>query len=655
MKKTRTVVAVAFTLSCLFLCLNMFVPVLADEGNLTITAIKPYHYEWSEEYDIAKGDPWFNLTNYVEVTVVNNGTTDDFKVELYADDERIGSETESLPAGEATDVKFEWMPKGEDPLGWTDTAEGAELSYTDTNKEYTLRAVVEGDSEVLAEYETKQKVVWNGYTADEPLENYVHGEVEGGIIYTTGDGQYRSGESGDSGTKYDTYYKINYDLEIPGSTKLARLYIYYTWAHDGKEPKAPKIGVALRTPADNYDLSMEKSYNDIKGWGSYAMYAWGTYAYNITEYVKESGEYIVTVTNLNGGGAEDFAKKYSFSAPAIIIVYEDSTAPEREYWINEGADVLMGGRDERPEGGFLGLEECMNIAPFLGDIDLSEVEKAALGVVSPWGEDEENVVYFNDKKLGEGVYCGGAIGAPACSKEMEGMSMNIGANDAQVGIYARDVTNYLWESDNEVIQGANWDNMMPVNAFLVITYEKNEEEEEGGEGTLGSPNITAWQPVGSVVNNAEGESRTFNITVNQTVDISWQINGTEVQTNKSVTKAAYTNTSAVVGTWNVSAIATNTTDDFVLSDIHTWIWDVTLTPATTPTPAVNITTTPTPTATPISTSTPTLAITPTSTPTPAEEKKQPGEEETPVPGFELTMSSFILIAVAYWIRNQRKI
>jgi hypothetical protein len=73
--------------------------------------------------------------------------------------------------------------------------------------------------------------------------------------------------------------------------------------------------------------------------------------------------------------------------------------------------------------------------------------------------------------------------------------------------------------------------------------------EEGGEITL-PINITAWEPVEAVVNTAVGESRTFNASINQPADISWQINGTEVQTNESVTDATYTNTSAVIGTWN---------------------------------------------------------------------------------------------------------
>ena len=155
-------------------------------------------------------------------------------------------------------------------------------------------------------------------------------------------------------------------------------------------------------------------------------------------------------------------------------------------------------------------------------------------------------------------------------------------------------------------------------------------------------NITAWNPIEAIVNNTEGESRTFNISINQTVNISWQINGTEVQTNESVTEAVYTNTSAVVGIWNVSAIATNTTTG--VSDMHTWIWSVTLTPTITPTPAVNITSTPTPTpsVTPTPTSKPSITPTPVSTPTPSP------------PGFEAGFAFAAIFAVAYLLLFRKK-
>jgi hypothetical protein len=169
--------------------------------------------------------------------------------------------------------------------------------------------------------------------------------------------------------------------------------------------------------------------------------------------------------------------------------------------------------------------------------------------------------------------------------------------------------------------------------------------ESGKEVTIVAPNITALRPVEAVVNNGEDESKTFNITINQTVNIIWQINGTEVQTNESVTEATYTNTSAVVGTWNVSAIATNITTG--LSDVHTWIWSVTLTPTATSTPAVNITLTLTSTPTP-----PTPLVTPTPTPKPS-----PSHTSTPMPappGFEAGFVFVSISAVAYLLLHRKK-
>lgn len=83
------------------------------------------------------------------------------------------------------------------------------------------------------------------------------------------------------------------------------------------------------------------------------------------------------------------------------------------------------------------------------------------------------------------------------------------------------------------------------------------------------PNIISFAPP-SPVSDTEGATRIFSITINQTVNVIWQINGTEVQTNASVTEASFTNTSAAVGTWNVSAVVTNTNG----TDMQTWIWTV---------------------------------------------------------------------------------
>jgi hypothetical protein len=85
-----------------------------------------------------------------------------------------------------------------------------------------------------------------------------------------------------------------------------------------------------------------------------------------------------------------------------------------------------------------------------------------------------------------------------------------------------------------------------------------------------APSITSFAPTETTPSNIEGENMTFNITADQVVGVRWQINGTEVDTNTSVTEAKYTNTSAAVGYWNVSAIATNANG----SDMQTWWWTV---------------------------------------------------------------------------------
>jgi len=192
-----------------------------------------------------------------------------------------------------------------------------------------------------------------------------------------------------------------------------------------------------------------------------------------------------------------------------------------------------------------------------------------------------------------------------------------------------------------------------------VEEKEDDEEEEYGEevsegATPGSPVITAWEPAETVVSNVVGESRTFNFTVNQIADISWQINGTEVQTKESVTEALYSNTSTVIGTWNVSAIATNTTTG--LSDMRTWIWSVTPTAAVTatitPTPASRVTPRPeaetegTPTPTPA----PRVSVTPTPTPTPTTPTPTP---TPPVPGFEAIFAIAMISAIAYILLKKR--
>ncbi|MCK4733774.1 MAG: DUF3344 domain-containing protein, partial [Methanophagales archaeon] len=584
-----TAIAIAIGLSCLFLLLSLSMPALAqDQPDLTITDISVYHtYYYTED----KNKAWEDLDNTVNVTVENIGSDDasSFEVKLLADGDEIGTETvPSLAKSENIVSSFTWHP-------------------LDTGS-YSLEAVAYSDGEInesdVGNNELKKdaSVVHNGYMGDKTLLTYDHDTITGGIEYTIGDSYY-------SGTLGDTYI-VTHEVTIPSeaTVKFARLYSYWTWA---------KTLPDMKLSFDGNMISPDAEYTDRKGegWGSKYDYPTGTYAYDVSSYVTGSGGYTTVIENTGS----DF---FCMDGLGLLVVYTDASGSEIEYWINEGCDMLS----TMCTSGGLTPEEATATSDFEGTVDWGSVERASLTTVVQSGCHLGTKLVFNDEDWTE-VF----DGTPYTDLDID---------------EERDVTDYLVSTDNTIkieapaLEDDGGDYLVPSNAFLVLYYEE-EEEEEGGEVAPDSPNITAWNPVDAVVNNTEGESRTFNITVNQTVDISWQINGTKVQTNKTVTKAVYTNTSAVVGTWNVSVIATNTTTE--LTDMHTWIWNVTLMPTTTPTPTVNITTTPTPTptATPTSTvnvtSTPTPAI-PTSTPT-MEEKT---EEETPVPGFELAMSSFIL-------------
>ena len=192
-----------------------------------------------------------------------------------------------------------------------------------------------------------------------------------------------------------------------------------------------------------------------------------------------------------------------------------------------------------------------------------------------------------------------------------------------------------------------------------VVEEKEEKEEEEEQ----PPGITPLEPMETEVNSIEGESVNFKIEVDQKADISWQINGTEVQKDEDVTGAIYTNTSVAAGTWNLSAIATST--ETGLSSMYTWTWFVTPasaessegTPTPTPTLAAGVTPSPTPTlapeetakpaATPIAKPKPT--VTPTAPPT-GEEKPKP----TPTsPGFEVAFAIAAMLAIGYLLLRRR--
>jgi uncharacterized repeat protein (TIGR01451 family) len=82
-----------------------------------------------------------------------------------------------------------------------------------------------------------------------------------------------------------------------------------------------------------------------------------------------------------------------------------------------------------------------------------------------------------------------------------------------------------------------------------------------------APKITSFAPP-SPVYDTVCNWRTFNVTVNQTVNVSWYLNDSLLHTNESVRDASCRLHADAAGVHNVTAIAVNAKG----SDMQTWVW-----------------------------------------------------------------------------------
>ncbi|MCW7078816.1 MAG: cohesin domain-containing protein [Canidatus Methanoxibalbensis ujae] len=167
---------------------------------------------------------------------------------------------------------------------------------------------------------------------------------------------------------------------------------------------------------------------------------------------------------------------------------------------------------------------------------------------------------------------------------------NNGTYPETVNISVKIVSETVWELanysqfiDKYHLGNVTWDtsSLSPgIYDITVSAHIQNDEYPDDNERTRtviieieaqpSEPEIISWSPEESIVNNTEGESRRFNITVDQVVNVRWMINGTEVFNETGVNESEYTNTSAVSGLWNVSVIVENENG----TDMHSWIWKV---------------------------------------------------------------------------------
>ncbi len=81
--------------------------------------------------------------------------------------------------------------------------------------------------------------------------------------------------------------------------------------------------------------------------------------------------------------------------------------------------------------------------------------------------------------------------------------------------------------------------------------------------------IISFRPP-SPVNDVAGTSRTFKITINKIMNITWYLNGMQVKLDENVKESSYTKKGEGEGTWNVTAVANNARS----TDMQIWDWDI---------------------------------------------------------------------------------
>ena len=463
--------------------------IVGDKPDLVIKDIDAYH-------NATGYPPYFNLSNEVDVVIENVGgvASGASNVSLYINESYIGkTDVPGLAVLSNTTAQFKWTPSG------CDCEDGCN---PDT---FVLEAIADCDGVITELNETNnassttETAYWNGYSADELLVEAQHGTIHGGLNFTTGDGSYTSL------TTHGSSKDIHYNLTLPsGATvALSRLNVYYLWS----KYDYPIMTVNITNQTGTHTVPLSKSYNDrpCSSPGVSSNYPSGNYVYNVTPYITGSGDYTVTVKN---NGNETNESSFAIYAPGLVILYEDSTAPEYEYWILEGADMLEGGR--KSGSGNLALAECINNATLPG-IDSSNVERATLGLVAPAGGDPlagyHGYLYFNGNEIGTDVYHGHSS---QYSKTLNGIAMHIGSTDAKVGVNISDVKGYLDASNNIVGQGDDGNSMVVANVFLLV-----KSTGIGNAPTVDSITITPdddGATAGVQINPVPNSSKAVNIT-----------------------------------------------------------------------------------------------------------------------------------------------
>jgi len=366
-----------------------------------------------------------NESNNINATIKNNGTgaADAFNVSFDIDSVIKEVRISELAAGASEEVTVT------DP-----TSRNAGASVTITVTADCIGEVIESN-ETNNMSSIEKNVANNGYKSKAfaglpSLVLHEHDTINGSIVYTVGN----SSKVELAPTNTTT---TGFDISIPGgaTVKTARLYVYwydswYSTVHGDADLDVTFDGQSFTTP--------DASYTDTKGFGTYD-YPKGTYAYDVTSAVSGTGAYTATIENT----AAD--TNTMLTGQLLLVVYEDATEPEMEYWITEGCDLLKADSNY-----CVSPEEAIANVTFAGTIDVTDKSASLITVVAQ-GNEAGTDLSFN-AQVWEDVW-----------QTPEGSS--------KIDIDDRDVTDYLLGNDNVVdFRDTGTQGMQASNAILVVEY-----------------------------------------------------------------------------------------------------------------------------------------------------------------------------------------
>jgi Protein of unknown function (DUF3344) len=309
----------------------------------------------------------------------------------------------------------------------------------------------------------------NGYAADKPLSTFSHDTIKGGLTYTVGDSYY-SGKlwTGDT-------YTVHNPASLPEGAvvKFARLYNYWTWSAKGSTGRYPDMKLTL----DGVELDPDRQYSDRKGWGIYD-YPAGTWSYDVTDYVTQSGSYTVVIENTGPEGTF-----YCMNGVGLLVVYTDKQGTHIEYWINEGCDMLNSGLEDDGSSTYTTADQTI-IEMMTPTISQDPVKKATLWTIVQSGNSDANRLWVNDRN-----WSGICDGTPYPDLDID----------------MRVITEHLTDGKNTIQFQAVEDYAVPSGSFLVVEIEPPVEGastsislEQSAEGASASKGIPGFEVISAI-------------------------------------------------------------------------------------------------------------------------------------------------------------